>query len=389
MTDQHLDRADRVGRPTSADLPNGLVDTSSDHPPLVRHRPADLAAFPAVSALYGPDPTVPAGEPAARGTPGHGRGRAGAGVAAVGPDFGDDEPDRDEPDRDQPDRDEPGEDDEPWGEFAGGYLGALGHGDAFEPPPAAAPSHRQRERPPGGRMPAMLRGVVWDPAARGAMMLALVALAAAAVAAFFAWHGRPVRIDTAMGGGAARVTASPGASPSGDGRAGGVSAEPGGATGTPRSASPAAVVVVDVAGRVREPGVVRLPAGSRVVDAIERVGGVLPGTDTTGLALARQLVDGEQILVDGRPGPASAAPAAVPSAGAGSGGEAGNAVGLVHLNTATAEQFDTLPGIGPVLADRIVRYRQENGPFASPEQLAEVPGVGDRRLAELLPLIAL
>ncbi|OHV29510.1 hypothetical protein BCD49_36180 [Pseudofrankia sp. EUN1h] len=244
----------------------------------------------------------------------------------------------------------------------------------------------------GARLPAVLRGAVWDPAARGALVLALVALAAAAVAAFFAWHGRPVRIDTAASGATARVTAGTGASTGGTTRADPPSTEASVPGGMSQSPSPAAEVVVDVAGLVREPGVVRLPAGARVVDAIERAGGVLPGTDTTGLALARQLVDGEQILVDGKPGPAPAGPAAeagTGDAGGGSGGGAGTAAGPVHLNTATAEQLDTLPGIGPVLAERIVRYRDENGPFASPEQLAEVPGVGDRRLAELLPLIAL
>ncbi|MBL7500130.1 ComEA family DNA-binding protein [Frankia sp. CNm7] len=234
----------------------------------------------------------------------------------------------------------------------------------------------------GGRLPAVLRGAVWDPAARGAVVLALVALAAAAVAAVFAWHGRPVRIDpaataraTPVSGTANTGTARTGTPPTGEADAG-----PG------ATATSVTEVVVDVAGRVHRPGVVRLPAGSRVIDALERAGGVLPDTDTTALALARPLVDGEQIFVDGRPGPAPVAPAGPgPGPGPGTGAEAGP----VHLNSATVDQLDTLPGVGPVLAQRIVQWREENGPFTAPEQLGEVPGVGDRRLTELLPLIAL
>jgi competence protein ComEA len=217
-------------------------------------------------------------------------------------------------------------------------------------------------------------------------MLALAALGAAAVAAFFAWHTRPTPIASAP----ARPPAShPVAGYTTGGWVGPRSAW---ATATPTpSASPSAAsaVVVDVAGRVRQPGVVTLPPGSRVVDALTKAGGVLPGTDTTDLALARPLVDGEQILVDGKPGPAPAGP---PAAGAGRASGAAGAsapAGPVHLNSATVEQLDTLPGVGPVLAQRIIQWRDANGPFSSPDQLGEVPGVGDRRLQELLPLITL
>ncbi len=151
--------------------------------------------------------------------------------------------------------------------------------------------------------------------------------------------------------------------------------------------SPAAQIVVEVVGKVRSPGVLTLPAGSRVVDSLAQAGGVLPGTETTGLALARRLVDGEQILVDGRPGPAPPQPAgAGTSEGAGSSGAVPAAP--LNLNTATAEALDGLPGVGPVLAQRIVEWRKAHGDFTSPRQLGEVTGVGDRRLADLLPLIA-
>lgn len=264
--------------------------------------------------------------------------------------------------------------------------------------PAAARERRQRGGTPAGRapaalrdrLPAALRGVVWDPATRGALALALLALVAAAVAAVFAWQSRPVALGpvAADGRGAAAAAGrcpSPGAAGSPAALAGAAGAP---TAGAPSSPSPPPDAVVDVAGKVRQPGVVRLPAGSRVIDAIERAGGVLPGTDTTGLALARVLVDGEQILVDGRPGPAP--PPAPAAAGQGTEGSAGGpGGGPVRLNTATAEQLDSLPGIGPVLAERIVAWRAEHGGFTSPEQLGEVPGVGDARLAQLLPLVTL
>jgi competence protein ComEA len=238
---------------------------------------------------------------------------------------------------------------------------------------------------PAGRLPAALRSAIWDPATRGAVMLALVALVAAAVAAGFAWHARPARIDAA-------AAPAPSGRPSSNYKTGGwVGPQSAWTTSPPTpsaTVSEPTEVVVDVAGRVRQPGVVRLPAGSRVTDAIDKAGGVLPGTDTTDLALARPLVDGEQILVDGKPGPAPApaAPAGVPAA---SGAGASASAGPVHLNSATVDQLDTLPGVGPVLAQRIVQWRDENGPFSSPDQLGDVPGVGDKRLEELLPLITL
>lgn len=245
---------------------------------------------------------------------------------------------------------------------------------------------RRRGRPvgsPAGRLPAALRSAIWDPATRGAVMLALAALVAAAVAAGFAWHSKPARIDAA-------AAPEPSGQPSSNYRTGGWVGPQSAWTTSPATPSATASepteVVVDVAGRVRQPGVVRLPAGSRVTDAIDKAGGVLPGTDTTDLALARPLVDGEQILVDGKPGPAPAAPAgAAPASGGGSTASAGP----VHLNSATVDQLDTLPGVGPVLAQRIVDWRDANGPFSSPDQLGDVPGVGDKRLQELLPLITL
>ncbi|WP_308315866.1 ComEA family DNA-binding protein [Streptomyces sp. CC228A] len=148
------------------------------------------------------------------------------------------------------------------------------------------------------------------------------------------------------------------------------------------SGSPPPVVVVDVSGKVLRPGVLRLPLGSRVVDALRAAGGVRPGADVTALNRARVLVDGEHVVV-GVPGvvPAPAAAAlSVPAAGPA-------ATGPVSLSTATAEQLDTLPGVGPVLARQIIDHRTRNGGFRSVEELRDVRGIGARRFADLRPLV--
>ncbi|MFC8344766.1 helix-hairpin-helix domain-containing protein [Streptomyces sp. NPDC057280] len=166
----------------------------------------------------------------------------------------------------------------------------------------------------------------------------------------------------------------------------------GAASGAPSVAGTAtAEIVVDVSGKVREPGIRRLPAGARVADALRAAGGVRPGTDTTGLNRARFLVDGEQVVVGAPAGAAGAAAGAAGVAGgaAGSGGSAPGAGPAVpfSLNTATVDQLDTLPGVGPVLAQHIVDYRTQHGGFRSVDELREVNGIGERRFADLRNLV--
>jgi len=138
-------------------------------------------------------------------------------------------------------------------------------------------------------------------------------------------------------------------------------------------------LTVHVAGAVRDAGVYRLRAGSRVDDAIGRAGGATARADLSQVNLAAKLEDGPQVLVPRH----AAAPGAAPA-----GGQAPAAPGVpVSLNTATLEQLDELPGVGPATAQKIIDYRDANGGFGSVEELGEVPGIGDKRLATLRELV--
>lgn len=147
------------------------------------------------------------------------------------------------------------------------------------------------------------------------------------------------------------------------------------------STESATALVVDVTGEVREPGLHRIPAGSRVGDALEAAGGPLPDAETAGLNRARLVADGEQIRV-GAEATGPTAPAAAGSAAVGGAAPPAPA-GRVALNSATAEEFQSLPGIGPVLAQQIIDHRTRHGGFTSVEQLREVRGIGERRFADL------
>ncbi len=143
------------------------------------------------------------------------------------------------------------------------------------------------------------------------------------------------------------------------------------------SPSPSPSVMVHVAGEVREPGVVQLPAGSRVVDAVRAAGGLRRGGRLGATNLARVLADGERIEVGGQDA----------AAAGGAGGPAGGAAGPLDLNSATTEQLDALPGIGPVTASKILAWRAAHKRFSTVDELAEVPGIGPKTLADLRPLV--
>lgn len=238
------------------------------------------------------------------------------------------------------------------------FVRVVGLPSSSEDPPSSAdpPSFADPPLPVAG-----LRGVfgALDPGRRGVRALVAVALVAVALAGFFAWRARP-RVEPVAAGSSVAGSS--------------VAGEP-----SP-SAGPSGLVVVAVSGRVLHPGLVRLPAGARVADAIDAAGGALPDTDLSSVNLARKLADGELIAI-GVPG--AGAPGPAPGGGAGSG--AGS--GPLNLNTATEAQFEALPGIGPVLAQNIVDYRTRHGQFRSVDELKQVDGLGAARFAQLKPLV--
>ena len=148
-------------------------------------------------------------------------------------------------------------------------------------------------------------------------------------------------------------------------------------------------VFVHVVGAVAAPGVVALPGGSRVEEAVAKAGGASESADLSGVNLARAVVDGEQLRVPtvGEPPPPAGAAPAVPGTSAG-GLSNGAPGGAVNLNAASETELDALPGIGPALASRIVEWRVANGKFVSAEQLDEVSGIGPKLLERLLPLVS-
>lgn len=290
--------------------------------------------------------------------------------------------------------------------MAGGYVGrgarptpdtGPGSGTRAGPDPdpggaasvapvaASVPAPAPGAAGPGGRWerlaPALWERVpVWvrlrcglDPRALAALTVVLVA--AGAFAAVHFWSARPhsVRVPEVAEAGSVRAP-----SPVAEGAG---APEP--SSGPAPAGGPGGHVVVDVSGKVRRPGVRTLPSGARVTDALRAAGGAREGTDLSGLNRARVLVDGEQIVV-GTP-PESSVPGG--TGGAATVGGGSPPTGPVSLNTATAEQLETLPGVGPVLAQRIVGYRAQHGGFRSVDELREVSGIGDRRFADLRPLV--
>ena len=235
-------------------------------------------------------------------------------------------------------------------------LGDDGLGDG---PASWSPrGHHEPAALPPGRLASLLPVALatgrLDPGRRGAAALVVVALLAAVVAGGVVLRGRPqeVLVPEVLSSGAPL----PGTTA---------------AAGSSTPPAPTGEVVVAVAGKVVRPGLVRLPVGSRVDDALRAAGGPLDVAALGLLNLARVLVDGEQVLVGVAPPPgAPQVPGQGPTAG-----------GLLDLNTASTSDFEDLPGIGPVLAQRIVDWRTDNGPFASVDQLREVSGIGETTCA--------
>jgi competence protein ComEA len=250
--------------------------------------------------------------------------------------------------------------------------------------PAGVGAGRHAARPLSART--RLRAALSDrlsPTMRSAMdgtfsghhlgVLAVVLATGVAIAAWWVLSGRPeqqavppVSFGSASPASPAPTDATPtatGATPTGS------------ASGTPREQ-----VIVDVAGKVRHPGIVTLPVGSRVADALEAAGGARPGVDLTTLNLARVLVDGEQLLVGLTPAIVPGSPGATASADPLAGG-------LVNINTADQATLETLPGVGPVTAQAILDWRADNGTFTTVDELLEVDGIGEVTLDELRDLV--
>ena len=220
-----------------------------------------------------------------------------------------------------------------------------------EPEPAQLPAGLGRHRAPD-------RTARWDPGRLGSRSLWVAGVAAALLLVAWTWLDRP-RVDPAPAAPPARAASTS------------VPATP----TVGEAADTSATVVGSGVGSVARPGLVTLPTGSRVADAVDAAGGLAPDANAGSVNLAAVVTDGQQIVV-GAPGGASA------------GADGGTAApsGKLNLNTATAAELDALPGVGPVLAQRIVDHRDQ-GPFTSVDQLDDVPGIGPARAAELAELV--
>jgi competence protein ComEA len=234
----------------------------------------------------------------------------------------------------------------------------------FEPP--VPPRPEPRRRLPSAPSLERLREQWEDPRVRvGALLLA------ALVAGFF-WYQLGVRGSTAAApppptttssGARSRAAASPEA-----------------------SSRPSGRVVVQVAGAVAHPGVVRVSADARVIDAVHAAGGGLPGADLDRLNLAAKVVDGQRIAVAlvGQPAPAESGAGATTDGAAGD----GTTSGPININTATATQLEELPGIGPSLAAAIIKEREKRGGFKAVGELQDVRGIGELRFADIKDLVS-
>lgn len=211
----------------------------------------------------------------------------------------------------------------------------------------------------------------WEPGRPGALAMCLVAVLAALLATGVTWWSRPTpsTVDEVNAAQASAAQAT-GDSRRTDGERPTVSS-----TGPDAGSGSGSTLVVSVIGQVHQPGLVSVASGARVADAIAAAGGALPEADLSSVNLARLVVDGEQIAV-GIPG------SALPD-----GGDPADSGGLINLNTASQAELEELPGIGPVLAQRIIEFRADNGGFTAVEQLREVSGIGPTVFEDIVDLV--
>lgn len=229
-------------------------------------------------------------------------------------------------------------------------------------------------------LPAGLAGARVNPGRRGVLAMAVVTALTVLVAGGWVLAARPhPMLASATPEAVPASSAEPSLAPGGS-----LKSPQAGPTGSaaPGAGSASTLLVVDVAGKVRRPGVYRLPAGARVDDAVRAAGGFLSGVRPETVNLARKLVDGEQVLVG-----VAGSGAATGAGPAGEGAAGGTAPGLLDLNSATLAQLDTLPGVGPALAQHILDWRIQHGRFESVDQLNGVSGIGDSKFADLKPLV--
>ena len=223
-----------------------------------------------------------------------------------------------------------------------------------------------------GEQPGWLAGVRADPGRAGAIALGVVGVVAVLVTVFTLLRDKTPPVASAKLPPVEMVS----------------TAQP-----TPSAPATEGPVVVSVVGLVHKPGLVTLSSGARITDALSAAGGALDGADLIGLNMARRLADGEQIIVGiaappGEPTTMGSSVASEPTASASAGspepaGSESASGDPVNLNTATEEQLDALPGVGPVTAAAIIAWRDANGSFASVDQLADVDGIGPARLEKL------
>ena len=288
-----------------------------------------------------------------------------------------------------------------------GADGDVGDDDRLDDPGEPdGPEIRARRlgNRPWGRLaelwvPESLRDARIDPGRRGLLVLLLVAAVAAVATAIGVWRDRPeprpvetvalAPVSGISGVAAIQPVPNPAASPVPSAVP---TADP--AVAATGSTAPPTEIVVSVTGRVTHPGVVTLPVGARVTDAIAAAGGSTAEADLTGLNLAARLADGDSVVIAAAAaGGASSGVSSAGSAGSALTGKGGASAGqqtsspLIDLNTADEAALDSLPGVGPVMAQNILAWRQQNGRFTSIEQLQEISGIGPARYAQISALV--